>query len=159
VYVQPFAPHCAPWLLPDVVSQVTPHAVQLLVVFSGVHWPLQHPLPVGQPWPTSHPGRHRLFWHVSPSAQLLSVTHSTHEWFCVSQMGPPLPATPPSPPASPPASAPPPSRPPSAVQSALVLQPGTQDVPAQYCAVGHDGFEGVHCTHVSFIESHQGVGT
>jgi hypothetical protein len=62
--VQPVALQAAPWLLPEVVSQVTPHAVQLLVVFSGRQVPEQHPLPAGHPCCGSHPPTHWLLVHV-----------------------------------------------------------------------------------------------
>jgi hypothetical protein len=46
----------APLLLPDVVSHVTPHAPQLLVVVSLTHVPLQ------STWPVGH--LHTPAWHV-----------------------------------------------------------------------------------------------
>jgi len=77
VYVQPPRSHAAPWLLPDVVSHVMPHPVQLLTVFSGWQRPVQHPLPAGQPCVASHPATHVPFEHVWPRGQSASPTHPT----------------------------------------------------------------------------------
>jgi hypothetical protein len=160
VYVQPPGPHAAPWLLPDVVSHAMPHPVQLPMVLSGWHRPVQHPLPAGQPWVASHPTTHVSFEHVSPSGQFESTRHSTHTWLVVSHVvPPPVPPPPPSVAASPAASlaasfAPASAR---ATQSRFVLQPGAQAVAAQYWPVGQLSLDGKHCTQVSLVVSHHGV--
>jgi hypothetical protein len=154
VYEQPPGPHVAPWLSPVVVSHVMPQPVQLLTVSSGWQRLEQHPLPAGHPWVASQPLTHLLFEHVWPSEQFESIRHSTHVWFAVSQTValPP----PPSLAASEAASV---DAPPSMTggQSALFLHPEAQAVPAQYSPMGQLSLDGKHCTHVSFIVSHQGV--
>jgi hypothetical protein len=159
VYVQPPRPQAAPWLLPEVVSHVTPQPVQLVIVFSGWQSPVQHPLPAGQPWLASQPATHVLFEHVSPRGQFESTRHATQTWVVVSQVVPPLVPPPPSVAASPAASLAASFTPASAraAQSRLDLQPAAQAVPAQYSPVGQLSFEGKHCTQVSLVVSHQGV--
>jgi len=161
VYVQPPGPHAAPWLLPDVVSHVIPQPVQLLIVFNGWQRPVQHPLPAGQPCEASHPVTQVLFEQVSPRGQFESTRHCTQTWLVVSQVVPP-PVPPPLPPsaAASPAASPAASLAPAsarATQSAFVLQPAAQAVPAQYWPVGQLSFDGRHCTQVSSVVSHQGV--
>jgi hypothetical protein len=86
--------------------QLTPHAPQLVVVFSGVHAPLQHALPLphtvpqapqlllsvakvlhmppqqliaaGHAWPESQPVVHCWLMQICPNGQVVSSTHATH---------------------------------------------------------------------------------
>jgi hypothetical protein len=157
VYVHPPGPHAAPMLLPEVVSHVTPHAVQLLIVSSGWHAPEQQPLPAGHPCVASHPALHWLFTHVAPSAQFESVRQPTHACVLVLQTAPPLAPVPPSvaPSADASAGGAPPSA--SAAQSALFLHPAAHDVPAQYWPTGQLSLDGRHWTQVFDVVSHQGV--